>query len=168
VAFYLFFWVILVLPSAGVVIAAGATSRPKPIGWLLIVIGVSGAVALVGRWARILPGVFGPAVLNGLIILSDGHALNQPNAPVPRWEALVMIALMLLGAITTAPFLDGNVRLEDKIGALGIWVCFVAGFVGIVLPLNGWEAPVGIALVACLVWIQIKRMRRRAAARHQA
>ena len=62
-----------------------------------------------------------------LIILGDGHALNQPNVLVPRWQALTVIAVMIIGATTTAPFMNRNLTLDDKIGSLGIWACFVAG-----------------------------------------
>jgi FtsH-binding integral membrane protein len=122
-------------------------------------------VGWVGIWARILPGVFAPAVLNGLIIFVSGHALNQAKLPVPRWESIIIIALAVTGVIVTAPFTNGNLTIEDKIGALGVWACFIAAFVGIVLPMNGWETPVGIALIACLAWIQIRRMKLKRATR---
>lgn len=157
IGLYLLFWVLVALPFIGIVITGGGTPRPKSLGWLLIIVGISGALKWVGAWARIIPGVFAPTALNGLIMFVSGHALNQASAQVPRWESIIIIALAVTGAIVAAPFTNGNLTIEDKIGALGVWVCFVAAFVGVVLPMNGWEAPVGIALIACLAWIQIRR-----------
>ena len=102
-----------------------------------------------------LPAVFGPAVLNGIIILSSGHALNQPAVPFPRWQALLFTALMASGSLTTAPFMKKRLSRTDQVACIGLLACFVAGFTAILLSAERWEGPVGIVILVFLglIWV---------------
>jgi FtsH-binding integral membrane protein len=125
------FWAVVVVPFIGIMIAIGATPQPSLVGWLITASGVYWAIASVKHWARTLPAVFGPAILNGFLILVDGHALNQPNVPAPRAQSLMMIGVMVFGTITTAPFTQRDLFWYEKLSAIGVWICFVVAFVGI-------------------------------------
>ncbi len=155
IVFYLGFWLIGTCIVAGLGIAIGNSPRPEAMGWLLFSVGTAGAVATVNRWARILPAVFGTPALNGLIILADGHALNQPSVPFPRWQALILIAVTAAGAYSTAPFSHTPLTKADKAACFGIFGCFVAMLTCILLAVPHWEIPVCAALLISLglTWI---------------
>jgi len=135
-------------------IASGRTPRPRALGWGLFVVGTVVAIASVERWARILPAIFAPAILNGLLILADGHALNQPTVPFPRREAAVFLALMVVAAYTTAPFANARLTKSDKFACVGILACGVVMFLAIFLSVSRWEKPLGFSLLVCLgvIW----------------
>ena len=151
---YVLFWILLTCITAGLIISFGNTPRPKPLGWITFIAGYVLALWTVPRWARILPGVFGPAALNGIIILSTGHALNQPSVPFPRWQALLLTVLMASGGLTTAPFMKKGLSRTDQVACIGLLSCFVAGFTAIALSVERWESPIGIAFLAFLglIW----------------
>jgi FtsH-binding integral membrane protein len=151
---YVLFLLLLICIAAGLIISFGNTPRPKSLGWITFIAGYGLAVWTVPRWARILPGVFGPAALNGIIILSTGHALNQPTVPFPRWQALIFTILMIIGSLTTTPFMKKGLSRTDQIACIGLLSCFVAGFAAIGLSIEHWEGPIGIAVLAFLglIW----------------
>jgi FtsH-binding integral membrane protein len=151
---YVLFLLLLICIAAGLIISFGNTRRPKPLGWITFIAGYVLAVWTDPRWARILPGVFGPAALNGIIILSTGHALNQPTVPFPRWQALIFTVLMFIGSLTTTPFMKIGLSRTDQVACIGLLSCFVAGFAAIGLSIEHWEGPIGAAILAFLglIW----------------
>jgi hypothetical protein len=162
IARYLFFWVLVLLLFGGIMTAAHRSAQSRLAGWLSIMIGIAVAMLSIRTWPRTLPSVFASATLDGLIILSGGHALNHPEVPFPRWEALLIISLTVWATVITAPFANRPLTRIDQIAAFGILVCFVGMFVGIEMTMSHWEITVGMGLVVCLAVIKIGRIQTQA------
>src|SRR5947209_2184062 len=99
--FFLFLLLIVVI-SGGIATGLGYSPRPRPLGWVLFFGGVGVGAFTVDRWAKVLPGIFGIATLNGFIILISGHALNQPEIEVPRLIGVLFTVVMAGASFVTA------------------------------------------------------------------
>ena len=141
--FFLFLLLIGVI-SGELSTGLGYSPRPRPLGWILFMAGVTIAALTVDKWARIIPGVFGIATLNGLIILISGHALNQPAIPVPRLMGALFTGVMAGTSVITAGFADRHLTNTDRATYLGILACFVAMMVCVMTSAEHWEIPVCI------------------------
>ncbi len=73
-----------------------------------------------------MPGWIGYGVLNGLIMASSGHAINDPARPVPRSYALLMTGITLVTALVCRRFTeDYQLNAIDKIAVM-IWLVCLA------------------------------------------
>jgi hypothetical protein len=135
--------------SGGAVITLGYAPRSRPLGLVLFIAGYIAAAFTVDRWAKALPGIFGVATLNCIIILTSGHALNQPSVRVPRLIGAFLTVLAASASVATRRFADRDLENTDRIAYLGILSCFVAMFVCTMTPVKHWEVPVGIGFLGC-------------------
>ena len=154
--FFLFLLLIVVI-SGGIATGLGYSPRPRPLGWVLFVAGVGVGVFTVDRWAKVLPGIFGIATLNGLIILISGHALNQPTIQVPRLIGTLFTVVMAGASFITASFADRHLTTADRAAYLGILACFVAMLVCVMGSVEGWELPVCIGFIASIAVLWARR-----------
>jgi hypothetical protein len=157
---YFLFLLLMVLTSSGVVIALGYASRPRGLGCILFALGSILATLTVNAWARILPGIFGIATLNGIIIVSSGHALTDPSVRIPRLLGSLFTILMAGASLTTASFPERQFTMVDRIAYLGILSCFVAMATFVILSIEHWEGPTCIGLIACLVLLRVRSVPR--------
>lgn len=147
--FFLFLLLIVGI-SGGITTGLGYSSRPRPVGWVLFIVGFGVGAFTVARWAKVLPGIFGIATLNGLIILISGHALNQPAIQVPRLVGGLFTVAMAGASFITASSADRPLTNTDRVAYLGILACFVAMLVCVMTSVEHWEVPVCIGFIACI------------------
>jgi hypothetical protein len=144
------FCFLIVMISGGIATVLGYTPRSQTFGWVFVAIGVSVAMISIKRWAQALPGIFGLATLNSLIILITGHALNQPGVPVPRGDGVLLTAVMVVATVATWEFAGPSLTVSDRAACVGILSCFVAVVVCSMASVAHWEIPVSIGILACL------------------
>jgi hypothetical protein len=98
----------------------------KPLAFVLAAISLTLIGLMVQRWVKCLGGWIGYGALNGLLMASTGHLLNNPAIPVRRSLALMMTGVAILSALVCLRFTeDYKLNVVDKI-ALVSWVVFVA------------------------------------------
>jgi hypothetical protein len=97
----------------------------KPLASGLAAVSLTLIAALAQRWAKYLGGWLGYGALNGLLMASSGHLLNNPAVPVRRSWALLITAVVLLTALVCLRFTkDYRLNLLDRIALVGWVVCF--------------------------------------------
>lgn len=154
--FFLFLLLIVVI-SGGIATGLGYSPRPRPVGWVLFIVGLGAGAFTVDRWAKVLPGIFAIATLNGIIILISGHALNQPAIQVPRLVGGLFTVVMAGASFLTASFADRHLTNTDRAACLGILACFVAMLVCVMTSVGRWEVPVCIGFIACIAILWARR-----------
>jgi hypothetical protein len=159
----LVFLLLVLSISGGIATGLGYTPRSRLLGWVLCIGGTVVAVLTVDWWATILPGIFGIATLNGIIILISGHALNQPSVSVPRIISLFLTIVMAGGSVATMRSGSARLTSAERAAYVGVLCCFIAMFTCVSLSVANWELPVCIGFVACisLLWAETLFMQRR-------
>lgn len=135
----------------------------KPLALLLAAISLALIALLVQRWAKILGGWIGYGALNGLLMASSGHLLNNPAIPVRRSWALMMTGVAIASALVCLRFTeDYKLNSVDKVALVGWVVCFAVG-----VNVNNYGLPAltlgGVGLV--LAWLNYRRLNRPASHR---
>ena len=113
-------------------------------------LGVCVGVFTVDQWARVLPGIFCIAALNGVIVLISGHALSQPGIQVRPLVGILFTVIMAGASFISASFAHRHLTNIDRAAYLGILACFVAMFVCVMTLVERWEVPVCVGFVACI------------------
>ena len=94
----------------------------RPMGFFVALAAFCLIAFFVQRWAKYFAGWMSWSVLNGLMMVSSGHMVNNPSVPVPRSVALTMTGLMLITVIASLRFRAGyKLNTVDK-SALLLWV----------------------------------------------
>lgn len=109
--------------GAGIAFFGVESSRvSKTLALLLAAVSLGCIMLLVQRWAKHFVGGVGYGVLNGLVMTSSGHLLNNPTIPIRRSVALTMTGLCLISAVVCRRFMR-NYQLNwvDKV-ALIAWL----------------------------------------------
>jgi hypothetical protein len=116
----------LIVASVGVgVFGNPARFSSKPLAFGIAAVTLTLIAALAQRWAKYLGGWLGYGALNGLIMASSGHLLNNPAVPVRRLWALAMTAVALLTALVCLRFTkDYKLNLVDRTALVAWVVCF--------------------------------------------
>jgi hypothetical protein len=160
----LLFFASAAFTSAGVVMALGYSPRPRIMGWLVLILSVGVGVWSMKYWARTLPGILGCATLNGLMITTSGHALNQPSVPVDRLTATLATLAVGLSAFLATTFRNRPLTMVDRIACLGI----LASFAIILSPSKQQMLGlVGIVVCTVVAWA-VERRHTHHTARHAA
>jgi hypothetical protein len=60
--------------------------------------------SLIKLWAKYFAGWVGYSVLNGLLMISSGHRVNNPTVLVPRWFSIPGTVLVLVSALVCLRF----------------------------------------------------------------
>lgn len=150
IGWFFLFCLLIILISGGVATVLGYTPRSQAFGWILLSIGVTVAMITINRWAQALPGIFGVATLNSLIILITGHALTQPTIPVPRGIGVLLTMVLATATVATWDFAGRSLTGIDRAVCVGILSCLVAVIVCLMASVAHWEIPVSIAILGCL------------------
>ena len=112
-----------VVGSSAVAFGSLHPSRlPKAMALGIALVSLAVIFSMIQRWAKYFAGWIGYSVLNGLLMLSSGHLVNNPSIAVPRWWSLSAIGMALLSSVSCLRF-NGKYRLTalDK-SALMIWL----------------------------------------------
>ncbi|MGH9352126.1 MAG: hypothetical protein ACRD2G_08210 [Terriglobia bacterium] len=94
------------------------SGHSRILGWAFIVVSVIVMVAEMNRWVKVLPGILGLAVLNGLISLSTGHALNNPSAPISRLDMLIVTLFFAACFALAGTFRARDLTIVDRVSLM--------------------------------------------------
>lgn len=148
---YLLLAVLAFITSAGMATALGFNQRPRPLGYVLLALGLTAAVFTVNQWSSAVPVLVGTGILNSFITLCSGHALNQPDVPASRPESALFLASMI-GAAVTISKVSPVIRTHAVHAAyLGMFACVVAPFTSALISAEGWGIPTLVVFIACVV-----------------
>jgi hypothetical protein len=114
----------MLVVGTGVALFGLQSSRlsSKPLALTLAVVAFGSIALMVQRWAKYFAGWIGYGVLNGLIMISSGHLVNNPAVRVSRPLAVTMTVLTLLSALVCLRFTENyEVNGADKLALLG-WI----------------------------------------------
>ena len=94
----------------------------RPLAFALAAVAFACIALMVRRWAKYFAGWIGYGVLNGLLMISSGHLVNDPAVRVSRPFAVTMTLLTLVSALVCLRFTE-TYRLNrvDKV-ALLVWI----------------------------------------------
>lgn len=99
-----------------------STRLSKVAALLIALVSVTLIFWMTRRWAKHFAGWVGYSVLNGLLMVSSGHAVNNPSILVPRWWAISSTVVMFVSALVSLRFSRKYMLNEvDKV-ALMTWV----------------------------------------------
>lgn len=150
----LFFFALVTAIVIGAAIVLGVTTRPRIIGWPILVLSVGVGIWRMDYWARVLPGILGCAALNGLIITIGGHALNQPSVPIDRLMASLATLAVGVSAFLATTFSDRHLTIIDRVAGVGILASFAVAFSASRLQVLGL---IGIVVCVTVDWGMARR-----------
>jgi MFS family permease len=81
-----------------------STTLSRGGAFFIALVAIALILSMIQRWANHFAGWIGFSVLNGLLMMSSGHSLNNPSILVPRWWSISMTALALLSAYVCLRF----------------------------------------------------------------
>lgn len=98
----------------------------RTLAFVLAAVSLAFIALTVQRWAKYFAGFIGYGVLNGLLMASSGHLLNNPAIPVRRSWALMMCGVVLISSFVCLRF-DESYKLNavDKLALVSWVVLFV-------------------------------------------
>jgi len=140
----------------------------KPLALFLAAISLTLIGLMVQRWAKYLGGWIGYGALNGLLMATSGHLLNNPAVPVRRSWALMMTGVAILSALVCLRFTeDYKLNVVDRVTLVG-WVVLFA--IGVNVEKYGLPA-MGLGCVGLVFawshYLMLDRPRRRAHHHHR-
>jgi hypothetical protein len=154
---------------AGMGFAFFPNEHSRILGWFLLIISTTVMALEVNRWIKVLPGILAYAVLNGVIVLSTGHALGSRFVPMAGLPSLVVTLFFAVSAALTVRFAKNRLTRVDRIAAF-VYVFILGWLMGYesttypptrVRPLDylGMGAGIGCLLIA---WAYDRNHNRRA------
>jgi len=78
--------------------------------------------SMIRYWAKHFGGWVGYSVLNGLLVVSTGHLVNNPSILVPRWWSISTTLLMLTSALVSLRFVKNDTLNAVDKTALMTWL----------------------------------------------
>jgi hypothetical protein len=118
----------------GIVNAFGSDANFSPghhpsrvLGYLIL--GVAGVVfaATANRWKRLFPGIMIAATFGALLELEQGHVVNNPSVPIPRWIALVQLIVIATVTVLSFTFKKRRLNVVDRLALLAFAGSIVIG-----------------------------------------
>ncbi len=98
----------------GIAYAFFPTGHSPVLGWVFIAISTAVMIALMNRWVKVLPGLLGLAVLNGVISILSGHVLANPTEPIPRLQAFYLTLFFAASSVLSGTFKARHLHLVDR------------------------------------------------------
>lgn len=114
----LFFLVVAGLFLGGVLYVFFPGGHSSVLGSVFLAISVPIMFLEAKRWVRALPGIFGVAVLNGLISLWTGHAVNDPSQPVSRLRTMTIIWFFAVCAVLSDKLRRQELLILDRLALI--------------------------------------------------
>jgi len=81
-----------------------STKLSRGVAFFIALVAVALIFSMIQRWAKYFAGWIGYSVLNGLLMVSSGHSLNNASILVPRWWSVSMTALAFVSAYVCLRF----------------------------------------------------------------
>jgi hypothetical protein len=97
-------------------LSPNATSRW--LGPVFLIISTPIMILTMKRWAKVMAGFLGLAVLNGLVSLSSGHVLANPTMPISRPDALYLTVFYATATMLAATITQRTLNLVDRISVM--------------------------------------------------
>jgi hypothetical protein len=125
----------------GVAYAFFPTGHSRILGWVFLIISTPVMIVEMNRWVKALPGILGLAVLNGVLMLSTGHALGSRFVPISRLDVLGITLFFAASAVLSQAFKGRELNLVDRIALLA-FVSSIASRMGFTarIPATGGVA----------------------------
>jgi hypothetical protein len=115
-------WVLVgsLVGFAGIALGTYASDDvPRPVAALIAASAFVLIALMIQRWARYFAGWIGYGVLNGLLMASTGHILNNPAILVKRSYALEMTGLIIVSVLACLRFTEGyELHVIEKLALL--------------------------------------------------
>jgi hypothetical protein len=145
-----------------------STRLSRGVAFFIALVVVALILSMIQRWANHFAGWIGYSVLNGLLMVSSRHSLNNPSIFVPRWWSISMTALAFLSAYVCLRFRKPyTLNVLDK-AALITWILAFTFAVNVPGPADRQLVWSLVAMcVGCLALV-LARWYQRAARHHHA
>ena len=99
----------------------------KVLGFTLLGVAAAIFVGTAEHWKKVFPGIMLAATLGALLELEHGHVLNNVSAPIPRWIALVQLAVVSGVAVLSFAFAKRPLKILDRLALLIFCVSIFIG-----------------------------------------
>lgn len=107
---------------------SGGHHPSRVLGYLVLIVAAAIFIATANRWKRILPGIMLAATLGALLELQQGHAVNNPSASIPRWIALIQLAVIAGVTALSFTFKRRALNIVDRIALLAFAASIYVGW----------------------------------------
>jgi hypothetical protein len=114
---------------AGVQFSVFPSEYSRTRGYIFLSVSIPIMIVTVNRWIKVLPGILGLAVFNGLIMISLGHLPNNKAATISRIDMLILTVYCIVSALVSSTFAKRNLRVVDRVAAFVV-VCALALLLG--------------------------------------
>jgi hypothetical protein len=143
---------------AGIALGTNASDDvPRPVAALIAASAFVLIAVMIQRWARYFAGWIGYGVLNGLLMASTGHILNNPAILVKRSYALEMTGLIIVSVLSCLRFTEGyELHVIGKLALLTWLLAFTVSASGAVWDSSINHRYVGSGLRVVVAPLQTK------------
>jgi hypothetical protein len=86
----------------------------RVVGMVFFIFSAPIMVAIMDRWMKVMAGVLGLAVLNGLLSISTGHLLANPTQPVSRLDMVYFTLFFGLAAVLAGTLKGRKLTALDR------------------------------------------------------
>jgi len=102
--------------------------HPSPIlGYTLLVVAAVVMVVTAEHWKRVFPGIMLAAILNSVLELTQGHAVNNPSVPVSSSTATIHLIVATGVMLLTLTFRSHRLTMLDRGALLAFVISFFWG-----------------------------------------
>lgn len=101
----------------------------RSLGYVLLGIAALTMVVTAERWKRVFPGIMLAAILNSLLELTRGHAVNNPAVPVGHSTAIIHLVVTTGVTVLALTFKNRRLTVLDRFALLAFVVSFFWGAV---------------------------------------
>ncbi len=150
-------WLGLIIAGIGIGFRPGP-GPPAFVGWALLAVAAAIALLTMDHWVKVFPGLIGYGVLGSILELTDGHAVNLPQDPVSRTDAITSLLFCVVGAAVSVTFARRKLRATDRVALFG----FLFSFVWYVADPKSMQIALGTGMALMLfAWLYDRLQRRR-------
>lgn len=100
--------------------------------------------SMIRHWAKHFAGWLLYSVLNGLLMISTGHLVNNSTIHVPRWWSISATVMILTGGVVSARFAKHYVLNAVDKAALMTWLLAFVFAVDVGSPQTFYHEPLGL------------------------
>lgn len=118
-------WLMMVF--AGLASTTTKSQIPFFVGWILLAVALLISYLTMQQWIKALPGLLGYGVLNGIIMMSTGHLVNNSSHPVPLSESTVMTIFAAGSAVFASKIASRQLTRVDRAALVGVVLSVLLG-----------------------------------------
>ena len=102
----------------GVASLLSPNSISRWLGPVFLIVSTPIMIVTMNRWAKVMAGFLGLAVLNGLVSISSGHVLANPTMPIARLDALYLTLFYATATMLATAITQRRLNLVDRISVM--------------------------------------------------